>query len=89
MREETRLELVNLRQFHVYSQPDRDPRGHCVSVVFTARGRGFARAGDDAADVRLVDPAKLGRARLAFDHRQILADYAASIGSARRRNQAG
>lgn len=75
-REETGLELEGLTQFHVYSDPTRDPRGHCVSVVFTARGIGNPRAGDDADAIRLVEPAGVGAAGLVFDHGRILADFA-------------
>lgn len=77
MREETGLELEDLRQFHVYSDPGRDPRGHCVSVVFTARGGGVPRAGDDAAELRLVEPGGKDAAGLVFDHAQVVADYRA------------
>src|SRR3989304_1636029 len=35
--EETSLKVELLRQFHVYSSPDRDPRFHTISTVFTAR----------------------------------------------------
>ena len=52
-REETGLELENLRQFHAYSDPNRDPRQHNISVVFTAEACGEARAGDDAKNVQL------------------------------------
>jgi 8-oxo-dGTP diphosphatase len=44
MKEETGLDLQNLRQFRVYSDPTRDQRGHVVSVVFTARGAGRPEA---------------------------------------------
>ena len=77
MREETGLELEDLRQFHVYSDPARDPRGHCVSVVFTARGAGVPRAGDDAAELRLIEPGGEDAAGLVFDHARIVADYRA------------
>jgi ADP-ribose pyrophosphatase YjhB (NUDIX family) len=55
MKEETGLDLEDLRQFRVYSDPARDPRGHVVSVVFAARGKGKPEAGDDADRYRLVD----------------------------------
>jgi ADP-ribose pyrophosphatase YjhB (NUDIX family) len=77
MREETGLELEGLEQFHSYSDPDRDPRRHCVSVVFTARGVGEPRAGDDATACRLVEPDAIPESELVFDHAQILRDYAA------------
>lgn len=79
MMEETGVELAGLRQFRVYSDPARDPRGHCVSVVFTADAVGMPRAGDDAAELKLIEPGQASSAGLVFDHEQILADYSASI----------
>ena len=76
MLEETGLQLQDLSQFHVYSDPARDPRGHCISVVFTARGVGALRAGDDASECRLIEPNEADSAGLAFDHARILSDYA-------------
>jgi len=73
-REETGLELEGLRQFGVYSAPDRDPRMHTLTVVFIAVGRGDLRAGDDAAGVRVVDPAA-PPSPVVFDHARILSDY--------------
>ena len=89
MREETGLELSGLRQFHVYSDPKRDPRGHCVSVVFVADGLGTPEAGDDASDVKLVKLSEAASAGLVFDHQKVLADYAASTSSNQVRYQAG
>lgn len=73
-REETGLELVELKQFGAYSDPARDARRHTISVVFTARGRGILTAGDDAAAARLF-PLDALPAPLCFDHDRILADY--------------
>ena len=52
--EETGLELLELRQFHTYSDPSRDPRFHTVTTVFVARAEGLPKAGDDAAAARVV-----------------------------------
>ena len=73
-KEETGLEIEGLNQFHAYSDPQRDPRRHTISIVFVAQARGKPRAGDDAADIGLFDRDTLP-ADLAFDHRQILDDY--------------
>ncbi len=73
-REETGLELANLRQFHAYSDPARDPRGHTVSVVFTAFGMGVPKAGDDAKNLRIFFLDMLPE-NLAFDHALILSHY--------------
>lgn len=73
-REETSLEVSLERQFHTYSDPGRDPRGHTVSTVFIARGRGTPRAQDDAREIGVFTADRLP-ADLAFDHRQILEDF--------------
>lgn len=73
-KEETNLELVKLKQFHVYSKPNRDPRGHAISVVFVARGIGKLKARTDAFRVGVFSPQSLPRL-IAFDHRHILRDY--------------
>jgi ADP-ribose pyrophosphatase YjhB (NUDIX family) len=74
MKEETNLSLRELRQFHVYSDPERDPRGHTVSVVFTARGKGELKAQDDAKGIGLFTEETLPD-EIAFDHREIIMDY--------------
>ena len=72
--EETGLVVEDLRQFHVYSDPSRDLRGHTVSTVFTARAAGEPRGGDDAAEARVFAADGLPD-DIAFDHRAILDDY--------------
>jgi len=74
VQEELGLDVELIKQFHVYSDPKRDPRGHSVSVVFIARGRGAPKAGDDAGAVELYHEHNLP-SEIAFDHRQILRDY--------------
>ncbi len=89
MREETGLELENLRQFRVYSDPKRDPRWHCVSVVFAADGVGRPSAGDDASEVVLADADSVPFGELVFDHAQVVKDYLVSVSRIPRDNQAG
>lgn len=72
--EETSLRVELVRQFHVYSDPARDPRGHTVSVVFIGCAQGEPRAADDAAEARTFPVDALPQ-ELAFDHGRILADY--------------
>jgi len=83
MKEETGLELDQLRQFHVYSEPGRDKRGHTVSVVFVAQGVGRPEAGDDAERYRLVDLDDVPETELVFDHAQILRDFRDGLGRGR------
>ena len=71
--EETGLQVSGLRQFHTYSDPDRDPRGHTASTVFIGRADSHPCAGDDAARAELFSMDRLPP--LAFDHGKILADY--------------
>ena len=72
--EETGLEVILSRQFHVYSEPSRDPRGHTVSVVFVGHATGEPRGGDDASAAQ-VFPVDGLPADMAFDHRQVIEDY--------------
>jgi len=74
-REETNLELrlSNMKLLGVYSKPGRDPRGPVVTVVYYVKLTGQEpRAGDDAADVKIL---KNKPNKLAFDHSQIIDDY--------------
>ena len=73
-REETSLDVNDLKLFGVYSDPRRDPRHHTLTVVFTARADGIPRADDDAADVGVFTREDLP-SPLAFDHAKILADF--------------
>ena len=74
--EETGLVLKDLRQFHAYSDPHRDPRQHNISLVFTATACGVPEAGDDAKNIQLFTLDQLPTP-LCFDHALILQDYAA------------
>ncbi len=73
-REETGLHVNLLRQFHTYSDPSRDPRGHTISTVFVAEAEGGAVAGDDAAELGVFRKEDLPD-NIVFDHRQILNDF--------------
>lgn len=74
-REETALEVDLKRLLGVFSDPERDPRGHTASVVYLAvpthdRDAETIVGGDDAAEARwfpLDEPPPL-----AFDHDRIL-----------------
>jgi len=74
MKEETCLDIRLIRQFHTYSNPNRDPRHHTVSTIFIAASSGTPRAADDAADIGIFTRDNLPE-EIAFDHRQILEDY--------------
>ncbi|MDD5097297.1 MAG: NUDIX hydrolase [Candidatus Omnitrophica bacterium] len=74
-KEETNLDLTEIKQFHTYSNPKRDPRFHTIGTVFIAKGKGTPKAGDDAQGLKVVKPEAIAKLQLAFDHKQILLDY--------------
>jgi ADP-ribose pyrophosphatase YjhB (NUDIX family) len=73
--EEVGVRLDLLAQFHTYSAPDRDPRHHTLSVVFIAWSEDEPKAGDDAAEVLLVNTLDIPKLEFAFDHAKILEDW--------------
>ncbi len=73
-KEETGLDVRLIRQFHSYSEPNRDPRQHTITTVFLAEAKGEYAAGDDAAEVGIFSAGDLPE-DMAFDHRRILEDY--------------
>lgn len=75
MMEEVNLELDDLRQFHVYSDPKRDFRHHSIEVAHVATTYEFPKAGDDAAKAFIVRLEDIPWEELAFDHAQVLQDY--------------
>ncbi|MFP4005934.1 MAG: NUDIX domain-containing protein [Candidatus Hadarchaeia archaeon] len=73
-KEETGLDVKLKELIGVYSDPERDPRGHTVSICFTAdKDGGRLRASSDAADVRVFKDVPWNN--LAFDHDRILKDF--------------
>jgi ADP-ribose pyrophosphatase YjhB (NUDIX family) len=74
-KEETNMDLEQLRQFHVYSDPQRDPRFHTVSTVFIAQGKGTPAFGDDAKGLKIIGYEDLLNREYAFDHKRIIEDY--------------
>ena len=75
-KEEVGLDLENLRQFHTYSEPGRDPRCHTISTVFIAQGKGIPKADTDAKTVKVFKKEELPeKSKFAFDHKSILEDY--------------
>jgi 8-oxo-dGTP diphosphatase len=74
--EETGLAVEVARLIGVYSEPERDPRGHNVSVAFLVRVlSGELAAATDASEVSVLDPSSV---ELAFDHRRIIDDALSS-----------
>lgn len=74
-KEETNLRLKDLRQFHTYSDPRRDPRFHTIDTVFIAKGMGTPKSGDDAKSLKIVPHDRLLKGIYAFDHKRIIKEY--------------
>lgn len=91
LREETGLEANNLVQLHTFGNPERDPRGRTISVVYLAAVDFDAvqpHADDDAAEVGWF--ALHRPPTLAFDHQSILAyarKYLKSFGAPARKRR--
>lgn len=78
--EETGLKDAIIKQFHTYTDPDRDPRGRVISIAYYALVQiGEVKGGDDAAQARwfAIDEVPA----LAFDHDQMLQDALAKLKS--------
>ena len=72
--EETGLAVELVEQFHVYSDPSRDPRQHTMSVVFLAMAKGEPQAGDDAKNIGIFESWRIP-GNLCFDHDRVVRDY--------------
>ena len=73
--EETHVNLDDLRQFRVYSDPSRDPLWHSVEVTFMGWTHDAPVAGDDAAEVWVCPLDQIPYHAFAFDHAKILQEY--------------
>ena len=71
--EETGLKTKIIDLVGIYSDPNRDPRGHTVTAVFLLKEQGgILKEGDDAADAKFFDIDQLPE--LSFDHDIIIRD---------------
>ncbi len=85
VQEETGLKTEIVGLVGVYSDPERDPRGHTVSVVYVLRRiGGKTKGGDDAAEARFFPLDELPE--LAFDHAEIIDDAITLSSSSTGRN---
>ena len=74
-KEETSIDVELIDLVNVYSKPDRDPRGHTITIAYTAKGNMDNRKADsDACEIGLFSPKDLDNIELAFDHRKIIND---------------
>ena len=74
-KEETSINVELESLVNVYSKLDRDPRGHTVTVVYTAIGDfNEKNASSDAKDIGIFSESDLSKIELAFDHGNIIKD---------------
>ena len=74
-KEETSIDVELIDLVNVYSAPDRDPRGHTVTVAYAARGDLTSkRADSDAKDIGIFSEDEIDEIEIAFDHRKIIKD---------------
>ena len=78
IKEETNLDIRIDKLFNVYSKPDRDPRGHIITIAYICSRKNTeqqAIGGDDAKKAHFFNIRELKKLKLAFDHDKIIADY--------------
>ena len=79
-KEETNIDVELKDLVNVYSKPDRDPRGHTITVAYTARGNFDEKKADsDASDISIFNEKKLNEIKIAFDHEKIIKDCLETI----------
>jgi len=75
VKEETGLDAQIVELLGVYSEPNRDPRFHVVSVVFVLDASGEIKSGDDAKKAVVFPIEDLPFDKIVFDHAKILKDF--------------
>ncbi|MBR4447660.1 NUDIX hydrolase [Methanobrevibacter sp.] len=74
-KEETSIDVELKELVNVYSAPDRDPRGHTVTVAYTAKGDlATKKADSDAKEIGIFQINELNKDEIAFDHAIIIKD---------------
>lgn len=74
-KEETSIDVELIDLVNVYSAPDRDPRGHTVTVAYTAKGNLTTKKADsDAKEIAIFSYDEISEIDIAFDHGQIIKD---------------
>ena len=77
VKEETSLNVEPLEILGVYSDPDRDPRGHTISTVFVCLmvDNLKGKAGNGAREMCWINLNEIENNTYAFDHKMIIGDY--------------
>ena len=79
-KEETNLDvLIENNVLCINDNPDRDPRGHIISLAYIGKGAGRLEAGSDALSAELYNITEIKdlikKNLLVFDHPEILMKY--------------
>ncbi|MHB8100337.1 MAG: NUDIX domain-containing protein [Sulfuricurvum sp.] len=75
MKEELSLDVTIQSLLGVYSDPARDSRFHCVSIVYICKAFGVPVGADDAKEAFIYSLENIPYEKLVFDHAKILRDY--------------
>ena len=73
--EETNLHINIIKLVGVFSDPNRDPRGHTISIAYLCellQKDETPKAKDDALSIEVIPLKKLSSLKLAFDHFEII-----------------
>ena len=74
-KEETNIDVELKELVNVYSEPNRDPRGHTITIAYIAKGNINNRKADsDAKEIGIFSLEKLNEINIAFDHEKIIKD---------------
>jgi len=72
--EETGLEVKIKKLFGIYDDPNKDPRGHTVTIVFLCEKiGGELTINEEASEVKWFEKGNLPE-KIAFNHREVLKD---------------
>lgn len=78
MKEEISLDVTIESLLGVYSDPARDSRFHCVSIVYVCKAFGIPEGADDAKEAFVYPLDDIPYDKLVFDHAKIIRDYCAA-----------
>ncbi|MHA1932050.1 MAG: NUDIX domain-containing protein [Promethearchaeota archaeon] len=74
-KEETNMDIKIIKLIGVFSKPNRDPRGHNISIAFLCEPltkNENPKALDDAASLEITPLTEISNLILAFDHKDII-----------------
>ncbi len=74
-KEETNINVKIIKLIGVFSEPNRDPRGHNISIAFLCEAlteKEKPKALDDAVSLEIISLTKFSPLKIAFDHKDII-----------------